>query len=429
MIEDFPNPNAEPTRTVWAVGPLMRAVADTLAARFNPVTVRGEVSGFSRAASGHCYFSLKDDSGQVRCAMFRRSVDQLTFAPRDGHLVEARGRLDVYGPRGDLQLVVDALRVAGQGSLFEQFLRLKARLEAEGLFDAERKRALPGQPRSLGLVTSLGAAALRDVVTTLARRVPHLPVLLFPAAVQGAGAPQELVLALEAAYQRHRIQGDIDVLLLVRGGGSLEDLWAFNDEQVVRAVTRAPMPVICGVGHETDFTLSDFAADLRAPTPTAAAELCSPSREQRLGELDYLAERLSVALNDVLDRRTQRLDWLGQRLGRPSSRLHGASQRLVEIDHRLRVGAKQQLQDGQVRVQTLGASMSQAVQRGVMVKSQRLQRAATALAMMDPQLVLKRGYALLTDPNGRLVTQVAQASPGQVLQAHLSDGRLDVKVQ
>ena len=428
MAEDFLGQSVESTRTVWAVGPLMRAVADTLAARFNPVAVRGEVSGFARAASGHCYFSLKDDSGQVRCAMFRRSAEQLTFTPRDGQLVEARGRLDVYGPRGDLQLIVDTLRVAGQGSLFEQFLRLKSRLEAEGLFDVARKRVLPEQPRALGLVTSLGAAALRDVVTSLARRVPHLPVLLFPASVQGAGAPQELVLALEAAYQRHQTHGDVDVLLLVRGGGSLEDLWAFNDEQVVRAVTRAPMPVICGVGHETDFTLSDFAADLRAPTQTAAAELCSPSRDQRLGELDYLGERLSTALSDALDRRSQRLDWLGQRLGRPSARLHGAGRQLTDIEHRLGRAMGQALLRGQARVDALAVQMPQAVRRSVMSHRQRLDQAATALSMMDPQLVLKRGYALLTDRHGQVVTRIAQAPSGQTLHARLSDGQLDVKV-
>lgn len=429
MIEDVPDRSADLARPVWAVGPLMRAIADTLATRFNPVAVRGEVSGFSRAASGHCYFSLKDDNGQIRCAMFRRSAEQLTFAPREGQLVEARGRLDVYGPRGDLQLIVEGLRLAGQGSLFEQFLRLKSRLEAEGLFDPARKRPLPEHPRSLGLVTSLGAAALRDVATALARRVPHLPVLLFPASVQGTGAPQELVQALEAAYQRHQTHGDVDVLLLVRGGGSLEDLWSFNDEQVVRMVTRAPMPVICGVGHETDFTLSDFAADLRAPTPTAAAELCAPPRDQLLGALDYVAERLLAMVNDVLDRRAQRLDLLGQRLGRPSSRVHGAGQQLVEIEHRMRASMRLELQRGQARVDTLGVAMPQSLRRNVMWHRQRLDQSATALSMMDPQLVLQRGYALLTNLEGGVVSQVSQVSPGQCLHARLSDGQLKVSVR
>ena len=283
MSDPFFDVEPASARRVWAVGPLMRAVADTVSARFNPVAVRGELSGFSRAASGHWYFSLKDDSGQVRCAMFRRAADQLGFSPRDGQRVQVRGKLDVYGPRGDLQLIVDSMTQAGQGALFEQFLRLKAQLEAEGLFEAARKRSLPPQPRSIGVVTSLGAAALRDVVTALRRRVPHLPVVIYPASVQGAQAPAELCAALQSAYSRHAETGESEVLLLVRGGGSLEDLWSFNDPELVRLMARAPMPVVCGVGHETDFTLADFVADLRAPTPTAAAELCAPAREQRLG--------------------------------------------------------------------------------------------------------------------------------------------------
>ncbi len=279
VAEAFSDEDAPAARRVWAVGPLMRAVADTLSARFNPVAVQGELSGFSRAASGHCYFSLKDDSGQVRCAMFRRAADQLDFVPKDGQLVEARGKLDVYGPRGDLQLIVESLKTGGQGALFEQFLKLKAQLGAEGLFEASRKRPLPAQPSGIGVVTSLGAAALRDVVTALRRRVPHIPVVIYPAAVQGNLAPGELCAALRTAYAR----AECDVLLLVRGGGSLEDLWSFNDPELVRTIARSPMPVVCGVGHETDFTLADFVADLRAPTPTAAAELCAPAREQRMG--------------------------------------------------------------------------------------------------------------------------------------------------
>ncbi|MEZ5665482.1 MAG: exodeoxyribonuclease VII large subunit [Burkholderiaceae bacterium] len=417
------------TRHVWAVGPLVRAIADTLAARFNPVTVRGEISGFARAASGHCYFSLKDDSGQIRCAMFRRAADFLDFAPADGQRVEARGRLDVYGPRGDLQLIVEAMRPAGQGSLFEQFLRLKARLEAEGLFEPERKRPLPVQPRALGLVTSLGAAALRDVATALARRVPHLPVLLFPSAVQGGGAAQELVMALETAYRRHESHGDVDVLLLVRGGGSLEDLWTFNDEQVVRAVARAPMPVICGVGHETDFTLCDFVADLRAPTPTAAAELCAPSRDQRGAELDYLVERLQGGVLNALDRRSQRLDLLAHRLGRPSERVHLGSRRLVDLQHRLQGGLRLAMLRERSRVDALQASWPQIVQRSLQLENRRLDQASTALAMLDPKLVLQRGYALLTDAQGRVVTRADQVQSGQALSASLAEGRLDLEVR
>lgn len=413
---------------VWAVGPLMRAIADTLAARFNPVAVRGELSGFSRATSGHCYFSLKDDTGQVRCAMFRRAADQLSFNPRDGQRVEARGKLDVYGPRGDLQLIVESMQPAGQGALFEQFLRLKAQLEVEGFFDAARKRPLPAQPHSIGVVTSLGAAALRDVVTALRRRVPHLPVVVYPAAVQGAQAPAELCAALKTAYRRHTATGESAVLLLVRGGGSLEDLWSFNDETVVRTVAQAPMPVICGVGHETDFTLADFVADLRAPTPTAAAELCAPARTQRLSELAYLQERLQETLYSAIDQRAQQLDRLAQRVGRPSARLHASRQRLSQLQHRLHSALLLASQRQHLRLQHLQAAQPVALQRALQQQRQRLQRCETALALLDPRLVLERGYALLTDAHGQAITRAHQVQPAQALRARLADGELGLVV-
>ena len=407
----------------------MRAIADSLSARFNPVTVRGELSGFSRAASGHCYFSLKDETGQLRCAQFRRSAELLDFAPRDGMVVEATGKLDVYGPRGDLQLIVDRLKPAGQGNLFEQFLRLKARLEAEGLFAPDRKRALPAQPRSVGVVTSLGAAALRDVVTALRRRVPHLPVVVYPAAVQGAQAPAELCAALQTAYRRHAESGESEVLLLVRGGGSLEDLWSFNDENLVRTLAAAPMPVVCGVGHETDFTLADFVADLRAPTPTAAAELCAPAREQRLGELQYLQERLQSMLWTGLDERAQRLDRLAQRLGRPSTRLHENRQHLLNLQHALHRGVQMASVNQRNRCAAAEVALPQALQRSLEQQRQRLQRSEHALGLLDPRLVLQRGYAWLSDAQGTAVTRAVQVQPGQSLIATLADGTLDLTAQ
>lgn len=407
----------------------MRAVADTLSARFNPVAVRGELSGFSRAASGHCYFSLKDDTGQVRCAMFRRSADQLSFAPRDGQLVEARGKLDVYGARGDLQLIVESLQPAGQGALFEQFLKLKAQLEAEGLFEEARKRPLPVQPRSIGIVTSLGAAALRDVVTALKRRVPHIPVVIYPSAVQGMQAAAELCTALQTAYRRHADTGESEVLLLVRGGGSLEDLWSFNDPVLVRTIAQAPMPVVCGVGHETDFTLADFVADLRAPTPTAAAELCAPTRVQRQGELAYLQERLNDGVYRDVDQRGQRLDRLTQRLGRPSGRIHDSQRQLASLQHALQRSGSLAIQRLHNNLQALQARLPQAVQRALEVQRLRLQRGQTALGLLDPQLVLQRGYAFLTDEQGMALTRAAQARPGQALRATLADGVVDVRVE
>lgn len=428
MSEPFAPAQTATARPVWAVGPLMRAIADTLSARFNPVAVRGELSGFSRAASGHCYFTLKDETGQLRCALFRRSAEQLSFAPRDGMVVEALGKLDVYGPRGDLQLIVDRLKPAGQGNLFEQFLRLKAQLEAEGLFDAARKRPLPAQPRSIGVVTSLGAAALRDVVTALRRRVPHLPVVVYPAAVQGAQAPAELCAALQTAYRRYAESGESEVLLLVRGGGSLEDLWSFNDEALVRMLADAPMPVVCGVGHETDFTLADFVADLRAPTPTAAAELCAPARDQRLGELQYLQERLQTGVWAAVDERAQGLDRLAQRLGRPSVRLHDSRQQLLSLQHRLQSGVQLAVAAHRNRCAAVAQALPQALRRAQEQQRQRLQRSEHALTLLDPQLVLQRGYAWLTDAQGLAVTGVAQVQAGQGLAATLADGTLDLTV-
>lgn len=428
MSDPILGSDAVPAQRVWAVGPLMRAVADTLASRFNPVAVQGEMSGFSRAASGHCYFSLKDDSGQVRCAMFRRAADFLAFAPRDGLLVQAHGKMDVYGPRGDLQLIVEALQPAGQGALFEQFLRLKAKLEAEGLFDPGRKRPLPPQPRSIGVVTSLGAAALRDVVIALRRRVPHIPVLIYPASVQGAQAPSELCAALRTAYQRHEERGHSEVLLLVRGGGSLEDLWAFNDEAVVRTIALAPMPVVCGVGHETDVTLADFVADLRAPTPTAAAELCAPSREVRCSELAYLQERLIEVVMGAIDQRAQRLDRLAQRLGRPSNRVHEGRQQLAGAQHRLLSAQLLFRQRHKLRLEALGKALPESARRAMQAHSQRIDRCAAALALLDPRLVLERGYAWVSDAQGLAVTRAGQAQAGQSLRITLSDGDLGVTV-
>jgi exodeoxyribonuclease VII large subunit len=343
--------------------------------------------------------------------------------------VEAQGKLDVYGPRGDLQLIVDRLKPAGQGALFEQFLRLKAQLETEGLFDMARKRALPAQPRGIAVVTSLAAAALRDVVTTLHRRVPHLPVRIYPASVQGARAPAEIGAALQRAYADFNAGGPFDVLLLVRGGGSLEDLWSFNAEAVVRLVAQSPLPLVCGVGHETDFTLSDFAADLRAPTPTAAAELCSPAREQRLSELDYLHERLSGAVHTALDQRAQRLDRIAQRLGRPSNRLQDSRHDLARLQHRLQSGLLLAAQQQRNQVRTLALALPSALQRALRQQQERCRRQASALALLDPQLVLERGYAYLTDEAGNTISRTTQTQPGQVVRGTLSDGQIDLTVQ
>jgi exodeoxyribonuclease VII large subunit len=323
-----------------------------------------------------------------------------------------------------LQLIVEALGKVGQGALFEQFLQRKARLEAQGLFSPERKRPLPTMPRAIGVVTSLGAAALHDVATALRRRVPHIPVVLAPALVQGGGAADDLVRALNGLYQR----SDVDVILLVRGGGSLEDLWAFNDENLAHTISRSPVPVVSGVGHETDFTIADFVADLRAPTPTAAAELVAQPRDAWLGALDRAAERLQNAVQSQLDRHAQRLDVAVARLGRPSGRIAGQQLQLSRSAQRLHYAVQRQLQQSGQRLSGLGEGLTDGTHLAVSMAHERLERAGLRLQLLDPRLVLQRGYALLQDSAGQLVTRVDQAHAGQPLEAHVSDGRIHITV-
>ncbi|MEO8386861.1 MAG: exodeoxyribonuclease VII large subunit [Polaromonas sp.] len=412
---------------VWPVGSLLRAIADSLEARFNPVAVQGELSGFSRAASGHCYFSLKDEQGQVRCAMFRRAATLLDFPPRDGQLVELRGRLGVYEPRGELQLVVESMRQAGQGNLFEQFLLLKARLEAEGLFDSDRKRPLPLLPRAIGVVTSLGAAALHDVVSALQRRVPHIPVVIYPASVQGGQAAGELRAALLKAYQRRSLD-HVDVLLVVRGGGAMEDLWAFNDEQLARLIAESPMPVISGVGHETDFTIADFCADMRAPTPTAAAELCAQPQSAWLGVLGQAVTRLQNGVDRQLQSHSQRLDWAASRVSRPSHLVTRQHARLAGLGQSLNHAMHSALQHEQRKLQALGRDFPHEVEGCLQRGRQRIERALLRLELLDPKLVLKRGYAWLADLQGQPLTSREKTHLGQAVRATLADGEVDLTV-
>ncbi len=432
---------------VWQVGALCRAVTESLQSKFNPVTVRGELAGFSRATSGHCYFAIKDSTGQLRCAMFKRAADRLDFAPRDGELLEVQGRLGVYEPRGDLQLTVDAVHRAGVGHLFEAFARLKAKLQAEGLLDAERKRPLPAMPSAIGVVTSLGAAALHDVVSVLQRRVPHIPVVIAPASVQGPNAPAQIIQALSSLYdlaatrqvlptgapaKRHAASKSlacrIELILLVRGGGDIEDLSAFNDEQLARTLSRSPVPVVSGVGHETDFTIADFVADLRAPTPTAAAELAAVPLDVYLLAQDALAWRMSDAVQRRQDTQAQRLDLLASQMGRPSAWLAAQHLRQAGCAQAMHTLSAHGLQQHAQCIQALSAQMPQALQRGLQGHTQRLDRAGLRLGLLDPRLVLQRGYAWLQDAAGHAVTSCHQTSPGQALTATLSDGTVDMTV-
>jgi exodeoxyribonuclease VII large subunit len=440
--------NNELTPRAWTVSALCRAVADALDGQFNPVSVRGEISGFARAASGHCYFSIKDETGQIRCAMFRRAASLMDFAPRDGELVEVRGRLGVYEARGDLQLIVESMERAGQGALFEQFLRLKAKLEAEGLFDPLHKRALPDQPRAIGVVTSLGAAAWHDVVTALQRRVPHIPVLMAPALVQGAGAAATLIQALQNIYaltaEDNPLCPPVDVILLVRGGGAMEDLWSFNDENLARLMAQSPVPIICGVGHETDFTIADFVADVRAPTPTAAAEMAATDRGVGLEALSVLAHRLNrglirqqdrhaqgldavaarwgVGLVRQQERQSQRLSAIATRLSRPQALLGQHKQWLDRLAGRLNSAVQSQLTGQAHQLGRLNDRIGFNRGQQVPQRAQRLERAALRLSSVDPRQVLERGYAWLSDDKGQALTHAGQFQPGQSVQATLSDG-------
>jgi exodeoxyribonuclease VII large subunit len=411
---------------VWEVAGLVQALGDALQSRFGAVAVRGELAGFSRAASGHCYFTLKapDGSAALRCAMFRRAASLLDFMPADGHAVEVRGRLALYEPRGELQLVVEAMRRCGAGALMEQFLRLKARLAAEGLFDVARKRPLPAYPRRLGVVTSLAAAALRDVATALARRAPHVELIVYPAPVQGAEAPAALAAAIATANRR----AEVDALIVCRGGGSLEDLWAFNDERVVRAVAGSALPVVCGVGHETDVTLADFAADLRAPTPTAAAELAAPAREGCLAALAHQGDLMQQRMHRRLDREAQRLDHAALRLARPGDALHRQRQRLALLAQRNAQALPVALRAQADALQRLEARLGAATQAQRSAQAQRLALLEARLRSLDPQQVLARGYAWLSDDNGRALTSVQQVAVGATVQARLRDGRVQARV-
>ncbi len=436
--------------SAWSVSALLLAAGDALAARFGAVTVRGELSGSMRAASGHCYFTLKDaagGAGALRCAMFKRAAQLSNVPLQDGLQVELRGRLAVYEARGELQMVVEAMQRLGAGQLYEEFLRLRARLAAEGLFDSDRKRPLPAFVRTVGVVTSTAGAALHDVVATLRRRAPHVAVIVYPSLVQGADAPAALVAALAQVERRD----EVDVVMVCRGGGSLEDLWAFNDERVVRALAAMSRPVVSGVGHETDVTLADLVADLRAATPTAAAEAVAVERAVVYEALASAAQRLRSRVEHRLHAHAQRLDTAAARLARPTQALAAWRQRLqrLEARHAAALRARWQalarsqealaarfLRAGERSValladrhEGLGARFVRAGERTLATRADALRRHEQALANLNPQRVLERGYTLLESADGRAIVSAAALVPGMALTAVLHDGRADVRVE
>jgi len=408
--------------------------------------VSGEISNFTRAASGHCYFSLKDARSQVRCVLFRHKAARLEFDPENGAQVEVCALPTVYEARGEFQLGVETMRKAGLGALYEAFERLRKKLAAEGLFDEARKRALPEFPRAIGLVTSPAAAALRDVLTTLARRMPSIPVVIYPAPVQGEGAGAKLAQAVVTAAQR----AEVDVLIVCRGGGSMEDLWEFNSEALVRAVARSPMPVVCGVGHETDYTLVDFAADARAPTPTAAAAMASPDRNELLEQLAGIADSLALAARRFVESQMQRVDYLGRRLIHPGERIKTRLDQLSHLGARLRNARQSQLRTLLLRVEALRSALmsgrpdidrlnghcedlAQRLKNAsgrYLDQKQRLLASLNAnLAHLNPEAVLTRGYAIVTRDDGVIVRDSAEIDIGSSVDLRLGRGHAGARIE
>jgi exodeoxyribonuclease VII large subunit len=435
-----------PALPVLTVSELNRMARRALESQLPLLWVEGEVSNFMRAASGHWYFSLKDANAQVRCVMFRGRNQFADFTPTNGDHVEIRALPSLYEARGEFQLGAEAIRRAGAGRLYEAFLKLKAKLDAEGLFDAAKKRALPRFPRTLGIVTSPQAAALHDVLTALARRMPGLPVILYPTPVQGAGAGAQIAAAIRTAGER----AECDVLLVCRGGGSLEDLWAFNDEAVARAIAASPVPVVCGVGHETDFTLADFAADLRAPTPTAAAELASPPRQELLQQLAHLARRLQHHLARKQHGEMQRLDYLARRLVHPADQLRRRQLDLGQLGQRLHNATRTRLTREQLRVAqlnqrlvtpihvirreqqrlgALGTRTQRAVLAGLVQRQLNLARLSSSLAHLNPDGVLARGYSIVQLESGAVVQDAAALAAGNRIGIRFHRGQARAKVE
>jgi exodeoxyribonuclease VII large subunit len=431
---------------ILSVSALNRSVRDSLEHRYPLLWVTGEISNFTLAKSGHAYFLLKDEQAQVRCVMFRQRNQYLEWAPRDGVRAEAQVLVTLYEARGDFQLNVETMRRAGVGALFEAFLKLRDRLDKEGLFDAAKKRALPAHPRAVGVVTSLQAAALRDVLTTLARRNPSVPVVIYPVPVQGEGAAEKIAAALATAGRRR----DCDVLLLVRGGGSIEDLWAFNEEIVARAIRACAIPIVTGVGHETDFTIADFAADWRAPTPTAAAELVSRDRAALLLEIGRLVARLSLQTKREIERRMQLLDHLTRGLVHPGARLQAQRELLNHLQVRLRqasIGAiagrrwrlAELVQRGRAHLPNIEVLMARSGQLGHRLRtavlanieraSTRCTRLAANLAHLDATAVLARGYSVVRDASGRIVQRGSDLAAGDLIDITFAQGGASARVE
>jgi exodeoxyribonuclease VII large subunit len=441
---------ARPGRDIYSVSRLNREVRVLLERGFGSLWLEAEISNFAKPSSGHWYFSLKDASAQVRCAMFRQRNMLCTFTARDGQKVLVRARIGLYEPRGEYQLIVDHMEDAGLGALKRQFEELSAKLKQEGLFATERKRRLPSFPRRIGIITSPTGAAVRDILHVLERRFPAAAVLIYPVSVQGAQAAAEIVAALEVAGRR----AECDVLILARGGGSLEDLWAFNDERLARAIVASRIPVITGIGHEIDFTIADFAADVRAPTPSAAAELVVPDAEEWLSAVVRFGARLQRCMDRRLEEHRERLRWLTGRLGQvsPVVRLGAQAQRLDELEqclvralrrrlqqHRERlrwltgraaqVTPSTRLAQQRLRLENLTQQLHRSGRRALESRREKLLPLIRTLNAVSPLATLERGYAIVSIEGGEILRNAEHARPGTIIEARLAQGRVRAKVE
>lgn len=433
------------TPAAVSVSELNALAKNLLEDHFSGLWVTGEVSNLTRAASGHYYFSLKDNRAQIRCVMFKGTAAKLTAPVKEGDHIELSGKISIYEARGEFQITVNDVRLKGLGRLYEAYEKLKAQLQAEGLFAAERKKTIPPRPKTIGIVTSLAAAALRDVVSTLKRRAPEIPIIIYPAAVQGAGSAQQIADAVQTAAARN----ETDVLIICRGGGSIEDLWSFNEEPVVRAIAACTLPTISGVGHETDFTLTDFVADLRAPTPTGAAELASPNRAESLHKLQQTRSSLINILAQRYYDASQKTDWLARQIRHPQQKLETQQTQLSTLGRNLDSAIRRHHRFHQQQLANHRQNLHHA-KPDTATEKQNLKRLHTALRShwhilltnrmqelegqsallqaVSPRQILERGFAVVTNSRGQVVRSAAALKQGQKLQITFADGETGVQV-
>jgi exodeoxyribonuclease VII large subunit len=441
--------SAAPARDVYTPSRLNREARVLLERGLGALWIEGEISNLSRPSSGHWYFSIKDETAQLRCAMFRQRNLLAGFTPKDGMLVQLRGRVSLYEARGDYQFLVDHIEESGEGALRRRFELLKAKLAAEGLFDTRRKVPLPSLPRRIGVITSPTGAAIRDVLNILRRRFCSIPVLIYPVQVQGASAAAQIAATIRLASAR----AECDVLILARGGGSLEDLWSFNEEIVARAIADCTIPLVSGIGHEVDFTIADFVADVRAPTPSGAAELVAPDCNEWLRSVSAMGRRLAQALQRGQAARMQRFVWLQRRLAQlhPGVELRQRAQRLDEIEQSLIRTMRQQLRDrltlvaqysarlrhespalriaaARGRLGLAQAAIAAALRKRIQASSSRMALAAGKLDAFSPLATLQRGYAIVTNASGHVVTDAAAMPIGEVIHARVARGRIEARV-